>query len=112
MTRASDPITPFEDGLQRERTALAWHRTALALLVAGSLFTRHIGPPYFDLSHAPGYIALIAGGVVLWLSTRDERWRTKTGAHIAQLRPARAWGIGIVTLLLNVASLVIVVTGR
>jgi hypothetical protein len=48
---------------------------------------------------------------VLWLSTHDERWRTKADTR-GQLRPVRAWGIGIVTLLLNVASLVIVATGR
>ena len=111
MTAVPDPDGQFEDGLQRERTALAWNRTALALLVVGSFLTRFIGPPYFDLAHAPGYTALIAGGVVLWLSTHDERWRTKADTR-GQLRPVRAWGIGIVTLLLNVASLVIVATGR
>jgi uncharacterized membrane protein YidH (DUF202 family) len=102
----------FESGLQRERTALAWNRTALALLVAGSLLTRHIGPPYFDLAHAPGYAALVAGVAVLWYSVHDERWRTEAATHVAQLRPQLAWGIGLVTLLLNVVSLVLVATGR
>ena len=111
-----EPTTPpgalFEDGLQRERTALAWNRTGMALLVAGSLLTRHVGPPYFDLAHLPAYAALLGGVAVLWLSTRDERWRTKDGTQVVRLRPRRAWAVGVLTLLLNLASLMIVATGR
>jgi uncharacterized membrane protein YidH (DUF202 family) len=98
----------FEDGLQRERTALAWNRTALALIVAGSLLIEHLGPPFFDLVHLPAYSALIAGFVVLWLAATDDRLRSKSGTGTAQLRPRRAWGVGLVTLMLNVASLLIV----
>jgi uncharacterized membrane protein YidH (DUF202 family) len=102
------PSAQFEDGLQRERTALAWNRTALALIVAGSLLIQHLGPPFFDLIHLPAYCALIAGVVVLWLAATDDRWRSKSASGIAQLRPRRAWGVGLVTLTLNIASLLIV----
>jgi uncharacterized membrane protein YidH (DUF202 family) len=104
--------TGFEDGLQRERTALAWNRTALALIVAGSLLIKHLGPPFFDLSHLPAYLALVAGAVVLWLAATDDRWRSKSATGVTQLRPRRAWGVGLITLALNIASLLIVAYKR
>jgi uncharacterized membrane protein YidH (DUF202 family) len=108
----TDPPEQFEDGLQGERTALAWNRTALSLVVAGSLSIQHLGAPYFDLFHLPAYCALVAGAVVLWLAATDDRWRSKSTVGAAQLRPRRAWGVGLVTLALNTASLLIVAFGR
>ena len=105
-----EPTGRFEDGLQRERTALAWNRTALALIVAGSLLIRYLGAPYFDLFHLPAYSTVVAGVVVLWLAATDARWRSHGGT--AELRPRRAWGVGLITLALNISSLLIVAFGR
>ena len=105
-----EPPGRFEDGLQRERTALAWNRTALALIVAGSLLIRYLGAPYFDLFHLPAYSTVVAGVVVLWLAATDDRWRSHSGT--AELRPRRAWGVGLITLALNISSLLIVAFGR
>jgi uncharacterized membrane protein YidH (DUF202 family) len=104
------PAGEFEDGLQRERTALAWNRTALALIAAGSLLIQHLGAPYFDLLHLPAYSTVVAGIVVLWLAATDDRWRSHSGT--AELRPTRAWAVGLVTLALNISSLLIVALGR
>ncbi|NND74564.1 MAG: DUF202 domain-containing protein [Ilumatobacter sp.] len=35
------PDTVFDRRLQHERTALAWERTAIAMIVAGALLARH-----------------------------------------------------------------------
>lgn len=101
-----------EDGLQRERTALAWTRTALSLMVAGSLLIEYLGAPFDDVYHLPGYSALSAGAAVLWLTARDQRWRAKTDDDAAQLRPGRALGVGIAAFGLGIASLLIVAAGR
>ncbi len=50
-------------GLQRERTALAWNRTAVALVVAGAIFLTAGGPPYRPVRHAPGLVAIALGAV-------------------------------------------------
>jgi uncharacterized membrane protein YidH (DUF202 family) len=101
-----------EDGLQHERTALAWTRTALALMVAGSLLIRYLGAPFFDVYHLPAYSALAGGIAVLWLTARDQRWRTKTTAHAVQLRPTRVLAVGLTAFAVGAASLLIVAVGR
>jgi uncharacterized membrane protein YidH (DUF202 family) len=40
---APAPLPPWDDGLQNERTTLAWVRTALALLATGALVARQTG---------------------------------------------------------------------
>jgi uncharacterized membrane protein YidH (DUF202 family) len=104
-----EPSDQFEDGLQRERTALAWTRTALTLIVASSVLIRYLGTPYYGLVYVPAYVTLVAGIVVLWLAARDDRWQTKNGVLTAQLRPSRAWIVGVTSLVVNVASLLIVI---
>ena len=101
-----------EDGLQRERTALAWTRTGLSLMVAGSLLIRYLGAPFDDVYHLPAYSALGAGAAMLWLAARDQRWRTKADGPAVQLRPGRALVVGIAAFGLGVASLLIVAVGR
>lgn len=106
-----EPSDQFEDGLQRERTALAWTRTALALMVASSVLIRYLGAPYFGLTYLPAYVTLVAGVVVLWQAARDGRWQAKNGGSTAQLRPSRAWFVGVIALAVNVASLLTVTIG-
>jgi hypothetical protein len=101
-----------EHGLQRERTALAWTRTGLSLMVAGSLLIRYLGAPFDDVYHLPAYSALGAGAAVLWLAARDQRWRSRAGGPAVRLRPVRALAVGIAAFCLGVASLLIVAVGR
>jgi len=106
------PSEQFEDGLQRERTALAWTRTALALIVASSVLLRYLGAPYFGLAYVPAYVTLVAGIVVLWLAARDDRLQGKDAAGAAQLRPSRAWTVGVIAFTVNVASLLSIALRR
>ena len=53
--------SPFDPGLQGERTALAWTRTALALAIAGALIMR------FTIDRL-GVVALVLGSIAVALA--------------------------------------------
>lgn len=72
------PIRPDESlgqGLQHERTALAWERTAIALMVAGLVLSRAAALEEQWVVAAVGLLLTVFGGTVLiW-----------AGAHYEQL---------------------------
>lgn len=86
-------------GLQHERTALAWDRTALSLLVVGALLLRGVGPPFDDLRHVPGHLTLAVGAALLWASARRYRRRNarlRAGASVVWPRLVRLTGVAAV----------------
>ncbi|HSJ43365.1 MAG TPA: DUF202 domain-containing protein [Euzebyales bacterium] len=101
------------DGLQHERTALAWNRTALAMIVAGALYLRAGGGGEFHPArHVPGALLMGLGAAVLvGLVGRHRRLATRAkGADVA----VPAWVprvIAAVTVLFSLASLVLIVFG-
>jgi uncharacterized membrane protein YidH (DUF202 family) len=102
----------FDLGLQHERTALAWDRTGLSLMVVGALTLRSGGPPYDDLLHAPGYLALAVGGVLLWAGGRRYRRREadlRRGASPVQ--PHLVLVTGFTAIGVSVAAMVLILTG-
>jgi uncharacterized membrane protein YidH (DUF202 family) len=99
-------------GLQHERTALAWDRTGLSLLVVGALTLRSGGPPFDDLLHAPGYLALVVGASLLWAGGRRYRRREadlRRGASPVQPHLVLLTGISAVAV--SIAALLLILTG-
>jgi uncharacterized membrane protein YidH (DUF202 family) len=96
-------------GLQRERTALAWDRTGLALMVTGTLLVRVGEAPYAHIRHLPGYLAVAVGlGLVVHAERRYYR-RIAAGDSDALVSPGLARLTGLVVTLLGLAALVIIV---
>jgi uncharacterized membrane protein YidH (DUF202 family) len=96
-------------GLQHERTALAWDRTGLSLLVVGALTLRSGGPPYDDLLHVPGYAAMLVGAGLLWAGGRRYRRREddlRRGGSPVQPHLVRL--TGIVAMVVSVTALVLI----
>jgi uncharacterized membrane protein YidH (DUF202 family) len=67
LPRDDRPAYVFDGGLQQERTALAWERTAISTMVAGTLLAR-----YGATDGAPviGVLGLLqvgfGGGLLMW----------------------------------------------
>lgn len=70
---ASSPQQPFDPGLQPERTALAWRRTALTAL-AGALLTMRILPTQLG-AWATAAAALLAALAAVILTATHRRYR-------------------------------------
>lgn len=61
------PQAVFDAGLQQERTALAWERTAIATIVAGTILGRYAGEDAHPLIAAVGLVQVVAGaGLLVW----------------------------------------------
>lgn len=72
--------TPYDPGLQGERTALAWTRTALALALAGAFVTRLTVERGGILALALGVIA-VALSVVMGVLARARYDNTSASLH-------------------------------
>jgi uncharacterized membrane protein YidH (DUF202 family) len=108
----SRPQKVFDRSLQQERTALAWDRTGVAMIVAGALFVRAGTPPYHELRHAPGLIAMVFGAVLILLAYRRYDWlHARLHAGEAVVSPLLLIGTGVVTVLFALAALILVVFG-
>lgn len=102
----------FDTGLQHERTALAWDRTALALLVVGALTLRTVGAPFDALRHAPGYLTLLVGMGVLWAAGRRYRLReADLRAGASPVHPRLVVVTGVTTVAVSVMALVTILRG-
>lgn len=96
----------FDGGLQHERTALAWDRTGLSLLVVGALLLRSGGPPYGDVVHLPGYVGLSAGAILLWAGGRRYRRReVRLREGTSMVQPGLVVLTAIAALTMGIASL-------
>ncbi len=101
-----------DTGLQHERTALAWDRTALALLVVGALTLRNVGAPFDSVRHAPGYLTLVVGMGLLWAAGRRYRGRqADLRAGDSSVHPRLVVVTGVTTVIVSLVALVTILVG-
>jgi uncharacterized membrane protein YidH (DUF202 family) len=102
----------FDAGLQHERTALAWDRTALGLMVVGALTLRAVGAPFTTLRHVPGHLTLMVGLGLLWAGARRYRRReADLRAGKSPVRPRLVVVTGVTTVLVSAMALLAVLSG-
>lgn len=73
MSDPVDPLPPWDDGLQNERTTLAWVRTALGMLGTGALIARQAGGT--EVAIALLVVTVVAAVVMILESERRHHWR-------------------------------------
>ncbi len=102
-------------GLQHERTALAWERTAIAMMVAGVVLARTAAESLHYTIGFTGVLQTLAGGLLLaWAGRHDEQLHgfTSPASAIPQLALTRLVGGGAVVstgLALVLATLIVFV---
>ena len=104
------PDHSFDVGLQHERTALAWERTAIAMMVAGVLLVRYAVEDAVALVAVAGMAEIVAGGaVLLWSAWHYEELHGPLRRGDAVVHPRATRWIGLTTVCFVGAALVLAV---
>jgi uncharacterized membrane protein YidH (DUF202 family) len=93
------PATAFDPGLQSERTALAWERTAFSMMVAGILFARYAVTDAHIVLAGAGLVQLLLGAVLLvWAGFRYDQMQAPLRANQSIVHPAAARLVGLTSI--------------
>jgi putative membrane protein len=104
------PDRVFDPGLQHERSALAWERTAIATMVAGVLLARYSAEWLHPATAAVGLAQVVAGGLLLvWAGRRYEDLHGPLRAGQSPVHPTAAQVVGFSTILFTGAGSVLAV---
>ena len=94
------PSGVFDDGLQHERTALAWERTAISLMIAGILLARYGADDAHFVFALFGLAGAACGaGMLLWAAQHynDLHGPLRSSQDVAH--PTAANVVGLATVL-------------
>ena len=107
MSNAPRPTDRFDGGLQQERTALAWERTAISMMVAGILLARFTATDGHPSLSVVGLGVTVFGGILLvWAGVHYEALHGPLRDGDPIVHPTAARTVGIVTVLVSGASFV------
>lgn len=102
------PGAVFDQGLQHERTALAWERTAIATMVAGVLLARYAAESLHFAFALAGLAQVVAGGVLLlWSARHYEDLHGPLRAGESPIHPTAAQVVGMSTIAFTGAAMIL-----
>ena len=104
------PTTVFDPGLQHERTALAWERTAIATMVAGVLMARYAADELHPSIAAFGVAQVVFGAVLLvWSAHHYDDLHGPLRAGASPIHPTATRIVGVGAILFTGAGLAVAV---
>ena len=108
MAQNDRPESVFDPGLQQERTALAWERTAIASMVAGVLLARYAADSVHFTVAFVGIAQVVVGGMVLvWAGRHYDDLHGPLRAGESPVHPGSTRVIGIATVVFSGFALVL-----
>ena len=100
MSGSDRPTESFDDALPHERTALAWERTAIALMVAGILLARFTAQDgHIALSAIGLGLTVFGGAVLVWAGAHYEALHGPLRVGDPIVHPTATRTVGIVTVI-------------
>lgn len=102
------PATHFDPAVQHERTALAWERTAISMMVAGVLLARYAASESHFVVALAGLAWVATGGVVLvWTGYRYEALHGPLREGQSPVHPRAVRFVGVSTVAFTGLGLVL-----
>jgi uncharacterized membrane protein YidH (DUF202 family) len=99
------PAEAFDVGLQHERTALAFERTAIAMMAAGVVLARYAAAHAHPGVAILGVLQICVGGALLvWAAWHYEELHAPLRAGVGVVHPTAARMIGLATLGFSTAA--------
>ena len=99
----------FDPGLQHERTALAWERTAVAIMVAGVIFARYAAEASWALAFAGLAQVAFGGGVLVWAGWHYDGLHGPLRAGEPIVHPRAAGLVGMIAVISTGLALVVAI---
>ncbi len=107
MNRPERPAESFDAGLQHERTALAWERTSIAMMVAAVVLVRYAATQDAVVFAVIGLVQIAAGAAILvWAGSHYEELHglLRTGSSV--VHPTMARTVGAMAIAITAIALV------
>lgn len=93
------PERVFDEGLQHERTALAWERTAIAVMVAGVLLARYAASTVHYTIAFVGIGQVVVGAILMvWSGRHYDELHGPLRAGQSPVHPTAARIVGAATV--------------
>ena len=110
MTRRERPSEHFDVGLQHERTALAWERTAISTMVAGVILARYAAEASHPGVALIGFLQVAAGAAVLvWAGWHYDELHGPLRRGAPVVHPTAARFVGLSTVAFSGSALVVAI---
>ena len=106
---ASGDTTRLDPGLARDRTALAWTRSALAMLAIGTLIARAAFEAHLDALAVIAAIATLALALVTWRQGNSLYRERAVNSSEPHHQPGALGFLMSTTLLIAVVALVVTI---
>jgi uncharacterized membrane protein YidH (DUF202 family) len=104
------PGRVFDEGLQHERTALAWERTAISTMVVGVLLARYATQSLHWGFAAFGLVSVVLGGVLLvWSARHYDDLHAPLRAGESPVHPTATRAVGMCVIVFSAAALVLAI---
>jgi uncharacterized membrane protein YidH (DUF202 family) len=88
-----------DDGLQDERTTLAWERTAIATMATGTLIARYASQTLHWAFGVAGLAAVaIGGGILVWAGQRYDELQAPIARGANPVHPTAARVVGVLAV--------------
>jgi uncharacterized membrane protein YidH (DUF202 family) len=106
----SRPEKVFDPGLQHERTALAWERTAIGVMIAGVLLARYAAQTVHVTIALVGVAQVVVGAVLLvWSGRHYDDLHGPLRAGVSPVHPTAARVVGLATVTFSAFALVLAI---